>query len=262
MLEASWDQSLALARMGDEMAFEALVPVGRWRGFGGETNFNGAGFECFTWAAGMASATEQAGLFVTSHVPTMHPVMAAKQISTGRAGCRPSAHRAQEQGGARRPPGHADLLHPCRYPVLGRRARGARDHAAGDGRDPGADQQAEAPAHQRDHRRGRLRPLPAQAERDVLALLHPGRLRPHPAGAGARSGPRRPHLSGRGSARLHVQRRRGGRALAAGPVARPAARPLSGRRTGGGRARRVRRRRGRRARTPSGRPGRSPWSRR
>jgi alkanesulfonate monooxygenase SsuD/methylene tetrahydromethanopterin reductase-like flavin-dependent oxidoreductase (luciferase family) len=82
VLEASWDQTLSLATMGDEMEFEALVPVGRWRGFGGETNFNGAGFECFTWAAGMASATEKAGLFVTSHVPTIHPVMAAKQAAT------------------------------------------------------------------------------------------------------------------------------------------------------------------------------------
>ena len=82
VLEATWDQTLSLARMGDEMEFEALVPVGRWRGFGGETNFNGAGFECFTWAAGMGSATERAGLVVTSHVPTIHPVMAAKQATT------------------------------------------------------------------------------------------------------------------------------------------------------------------------------------
>lgn len=82
VLEADWAQSLALARMGDEMGFEALVPVGRWRGFGGTTDFNGAGFECFTWAAGMASATKDAGLFVTSHVPTVHPVLAAKQATT------------------------------------------------------------------------------------------------------------------------------------------------------------------------------------
>jgi alkanesulfonate monooxygenase SsuD/methylene tetrahydromethanopterin reductase-like flavin-dependent oxidoreductase (luciferase family) len=82
VLEATWDQTTALARMGEEMEFEALVPVGRWRGFGGATNFNGAGFECFTWAAGQAAQTEKAGIFVTSHVPTIHPVMAAKQIST------------------------------------------------------------------------------------------------------------------------------------------------------------------------------------
>jgi FMNH2-dependent dimethyl sulfone monooxygenase len=82
VLEATWDQTTALARMGEEMEFEALVPVGRWRGFGGATDFNGAGFECFTWAAGMAAQTEKAGLFVTSHVPTIHPVMAAKQLTT------------------------------------------------------------------------------------------------------------------------------------------------------------------------------------
>lgn len=82
VLEADWAQTLALAQMGDQMEFEALVPVGRWRGFGGVTNFNGSGFECFTWAAGMASATKRAGLFATSHVPTIHPVMAAKQVTT------------------------------------------------------------------------------------------------------------------------------------------------------------------------------------
>jgi dimethylsulfone monooxygenase len=82
VLGATWEQTTALARMGEQMEFEALVPVGRWRGFGGETNFNGAGFECFTWAAGQSAQTEKAGIFVTSHVPTVHPVMAAKQIST------------------------------------------------------------------------------------------------------------------------------------------------------------------------------------
>lgn len=82
VLEAEWDQTTKLARMGDEMEFEALVPVGRWRGFGGVTDFNGAGFECFTWAAAQAAQTERAGLFSTSHVPTIHPVMAAKQAAT------------------------------------------------------------------------------------------------------------------------------------------------------------------------------------
>jgi alkanesulfonate monooxygenase SsuD/methylene tetrahydromethanopterin reductase-like flavin-dependent oxidoreductase (luciferase family) len=82
VLTADWPSTLALARMGDEMGFEALVPVGRWKGFGGETNFNGAGFESYTWAAGVGSATKTAGIFATSHVPTVHPVMAAKQATT------------------------------------------------------------------------------------------------------------------------------------------------------------------------------------
>lgn len=81
-LEATWENTAELARMGDEMGFEALVPVGRWRGFGGPTNFNGTGFECFTWAAGIGATTREAGVFVTSHVPTIHPLMAAKQAAT------------------------------------------------------------------------------------------------------------------------------------------------------------------------------------
>jgi FMNH2-dependent dimethyl sulfone monooxygenase len=82
VLEATWPNTLALARLADEMEFEALVPVGRWRGFGGATNFNGAGFESFSWAAGIGASTKHPGIFATSHVPTIHPIMAAKQATT------------------------------------------------------------------------------------------------------------------------------------------------------------------------------------
>jgi alkanesulfonate monooxygenase SsuD/methylene tetrahydromethanopterin reductase-like flavin-dependent oxidoreductase (luciferase family) len=82
VLEATWPSTLELAQMSDRMGFEALVPVGRWHGFGGDTNFNGAGFESFTWAAGIGQATTKSGIFATSHVPTIHPIMAAKQGAT------------------------------------------------------------------------------------------------------------------------------------------------------------------------------------
>lgn len=82
VLEADWSSTLALARMADEMQFEALVPVGRWKGFGGVTNFNGAGFESFTWASAISASTRYSSIFATSHVPTMHPVLAAKQGAT------------------------------------------------------------------------------------------------------------------------------------------------------------------------------------
>lgn len=80
--DGSWDASLSLARMADDMEFEAIVPVARWRGFGGDTNFNGAQQEPFTWAAGVAASTEKAGVFVTSHAPAVHPLYAAKQLTT------------------------------------------------------------------------------------------------------------------------------------------------------------------------------------
>jgi dimethylsulfone monooxygenase len=82
VLEADWPSTLSLARLGDAMEFEALVPVGRWQGFGGKTNFNGAGFEAFSWAAGIGASTKYPAIFATSHVPTIHPIMAAKQAQT------------------------------------------------------------------------------------------------------------------------------------------------------------------------------------
>ncbi len=82
LLKADWPSTVALAQLAEEMGFEALVPVGRWKGFGGATDFNGAGFECYTWAAAIGALTKKAAVFATSHVPTVHPVMAAKQGTT------------------------------------------------------------------------------------------------------------------------------------------------------------------------------------
>ena len=78
----TWPNVKTLTSLADAAGFEALVPVARWRGFGGTTNFNGACFETFTWAAGVGGATERAAVFATSHVPTIHPIVAAKQATT------------------------------------------------------------------------------------------------------------------------------------------------------------------------------------
>ena len=78
----TWPNVKTLTTLADAAGFEALVPVARWRGFGGKTNFNGACFETFTWAAGVGGATERAAVFATSHVPTIHPIVAAKQATT------------------------------------------------------------------------------------------------------------------------------------------------------------------------------------
>src|SRR5262250_3474801 len=89
-LDITWPTTLALARLAEEMDFEALVPVARWHGFGGATNPQGRGFEAYTWAAGIAASTSKPGVFATSHISLNHPIIAAKQstvidhISNGR----------------------------------------------------------------------------------------------------------------------------------------------------------------------------------
>jgi dimethylsulfone monooxygenase len=79
---ATWPNTLAVAREADALGLEALVPVARWKGFGGKSNFNGTNFETYTWAAGIGQATQRSCVFTTSHVPTVHPIMAAKQAVT------------------------------------------------------------------------------------------------------------------------------------------------------------------------------------
>jgi alkanesulfonate monooxygenase SsuD/methylene tetrahydromethanopterin reductase-like flavin-dependent oxidoreductase (luciferase family) len=80
--EPTYEHSVKIARKADALGFELLVPVGRWRGFGGPTDFNGTCMETYTWAAAMATQTEKIMVFSTSHVPTIHPIVAAKQGAT------------------------------------------------------------------------------------------------------------------------------------------------------------------------------------
>lgn len=81
-LKITWPNTLALARLADAMEFEAIVPVARWRGFGGANNPQGPGFETYTWAAGIAASTSYPSVAATSHVTINHPITAAKQCTT------------------------------------------------------------------------------------------------------------------------------------------------------------------------------------
>jgi FMNH2-dependent dimethyl sulfone monooxygenase len=79
---ATWDDVLAAAQMADRAGFEFLLPIARWKGFGGEMNSREWSFETFTFAAGLAAVTQQIAVFSTVHVPMVHPVFAAKALAT------------------------------------------------------------------------------------------------------------------------------------------------------------------------------------
>ncbi|MDB5394404.1 MAG: alkanesulfonate monooxygenase [Rhodospirillales bacterium] len=80
--ETTWANVSTVSRLADEMEFEAIVPLGRWRGFGGVTDFNENAFEAMTFSAAVSAQTRHPSVFATIHVPTMHPVLAAKQATT------------------------------------------------------------------------------------------------------------------------------------------------------------------------------------
>ena len=79
---ASWENNLKLARLGERLGFECMIPIARWKGYGGETNTNGSSFESVAWACGLLAATRRINVFGTIHVPLNHPVVSAKQMAT------------------------------------------------------------------------------------------------------------------------------------------------------------------------------------
>lgn len=90
--QGDWPSVLRAAQIADEAGLDFLLPLQRWRGYGGETDPRGWCMETLTHAAGLASATHHIAIFATAQVPIVHPAYAARAISTidhissGRAG--------------------------------------------------------------------------------------------------------------------------------------------------------------------------------
>lgn len=78
----NWPDNLRLARMADEAGIDFLLPVGRWKGYGGDTDYQGTTLESVTWATGVLAKTKHITAFATIHVPLIHPIIAAKEFVT------------------------------------------------------------------------------------------------------------------------------------------------------------------------------------
>jgi alkanesulfonate monooxygenase SsuD/methylene tetrahydromethanopterin reductase-like flavin-dependent oxidoreductase (luciferase family) len=79
---ASWPDCRRLARMADDAGIDFMLPIGRWKGYGGKTDFHGSTLETVTWAVGLLSATQRMTVFGTVHAPLFHPLIAAKEFVT------------------------------------------------------------------------------------------------------------------------------------------------------------------------------------
>src|SRR5712691_2768556 len=78
----SWPDNLALARLADEAGIDFMLPIARWKGYGGDTDFHGTTLETVTWASGLLAATERITVFGTVHAPLFNPLIAAKELVT------------------------------------------------------------------------------------------------------------------------------------------------------------------------------------
>ena len=79
---ASWPDCLRLARIADAAGIDFMLPIARWKGYGGETDFHGSSLETITWAVGLLGATKRITVFGTVHAPLFHPLIAAKEFVT------------------------------------------------------------------------------------------------------------------------------------------------------------------------------------
>jgi len=79
---ASWPDCLQMARIADAAGIDFILPIGRWKGYGGDTDFHGATLETVTWATGLLAATSRVTVFGTVHAPLFHPLIAAKEFVT------------------------------------------------------------------------------------------------------------------------------------------------------------------------------------
>jgi FMNH2-dependent dimethyl sulfone monooxygenase len=78
----SWANNLRLVELLDDAGIDFMLPIARWIGYGGDTNFHGSVLETMTWAAGLLAKTRNINVFATIHTAANHPVIVAKQLAT------------------------------------------------------------------------------------------------------------------------------------------------------------------------------------
>jgi dimethylsulfone monooxygenase len=81
-VEGTWEENVRYAQWADRIGLDAVIPIARWRGYGGDSNLGDRSFETFTWATGLLANTKRIQVFATVHVPLIHPAMVAKMVAT------------------------------------------------------------------------------------------------------------------------------------------------------------------------------------
>jgi dimethylsulfone monooxygenase len=78
----SWPDNKKLALLADQAGIDFMLPIGRWKGYGGPTDYQGTTLETVTWATGLLAITKRITVFGTVHAPIFNPVVAAKEMVT------------------------------------------------------------------------------------------------------------------------------------------------------------------------------------
>ena len=82
LLDGGWAQNRDAALIAEEEGFDFVMAMGKWRGFGGDTDHWGTSLEAVTMMAGIAAVTKRVKVWATLHAILHNPVVAAKMIAT------------------------------------------------------------------------------------------------------------------------------------------------------------------------------------
>lgn len=92
VLDGLYAQNRAAAVLADQVGMDFVMSMGKFRGFGGETDHWGTSLESVTLMAAIAEATRNVRIWATVHPLLQNPAVAAKMVATldhisgGRAG--------------------------------------------------------------------------------------------------------------------------------------------------------------------------------
>lgn len=92
VLDGLYAQNRAAAVLADAIGMDFVMSMGKFRGFGGETDHWGTSLESVTLMAAIAEATQRVRIWTTIHPLLQNPAVAAKMVATldhisgGRAG--------------------------------------------------------------------------------------------------------------------------------------------------------------------------------
>jgi pyrimidine oxygenase len=78
----TWRLNRLNSVIAEEAGFDFLLSMVKWRGFGGKTNQWDYSLESFTLMAGIAAVTSRIKLYSSVAIPTMHPAVVAKMVTT------------------------------------------------------------------------------------------------------------------------------------------------------------------------------------
>src|SRR3984893_12890056 len=78
----SWPDCVKLAQMADRAGIEFMLPIGRWKGYGGDTDYQGAPRERGPGPSGLLPKPGRLVVFGTVLAPLIPPLIAAKEFVT------------------------------------------------------------------------------------------------------------------------------------------------------------------------------------